>query len=392
MQLDTDLLKPWILPVVWRRESTGQGLFLTELRPTTALFVRFMGIDYDHDAQAKEKLDTIVSQAQRILERHGGILLELTIGDKGSYLYASFGASHVHEDDAHRAVRVSLELRQLFSDFAFLNSIQFGLSSGTMRVGAYGGTTRKQFGALGDDVNLAARLMMTAAPGEVLISGRVRKAIAEEFVVEARPPMAMKGKAEPLPVFAVLGMQQHRAIRLQEPTYALPMVGREREKALLAEKLASVLQGQGQVIGVTAEAGMGKSRLVAEGIRLARRGKLIGHGGACQSDGINTPYLVWHAIWNAFFDLDPSMPLRKQLRSLEGELEDRTPEHMDALPLLGTVLGLPLPDNDFTRALPPKDRKAQLETVLIKCLEFAAARGSRGWRRFAIGAGGLALD
>ncbi len=372
VQLDTDLLKPWILPVVWRRESTGQGLFLTELRPTTALFVRFMGIDYDHDGQAKQKLDTIVSQAQRILERHGGILLELTIGDKGSYLYASFGASHVHEDDAQRAVRVSLELRQLFGDFAFLDSIQFGLSSGTTRVGAYGGTTRKQFGVLGDDVNLAARLMMTAAPGEVLISGRLRKAIADEFVVEARPPMAMKGKAEPLPVFAVLGMQQHRAIRLQEPTYTLPMVGREREKALLAEKLALVLQGRGQVIGVTAEAGMGKSRLVAAGIRLARRGKLIGHGGACRSDGINTPYLVWHSIWNAFFDLDPNMPLRKQIRSLEGELEDRTPEHMDALPLLGTALGLPLPDNDFTRALPPKDRKAQLETVLIKCLESAA--------------------
>lgn len=372
VQLDTNLLKSWILPVLYERESAGQGLFLTELRPTTALFVRFMGIDYDNDAQAKEKLNTIISQAQRILERHGGTLLELTIGDKGSYLYASFGASHVHEDDARRAVRVALALRQLFHDFAFLDSIQFGLSSGTMRVGAYGGTTREQFGALGDDVNLAARLMTTAAPGEILISGRVRKAVAEEFMVEARPPVAMKGKAEPLPVFAVLGMQQHRAIRLQEPTYALPMVGREREMALLAEKLALVLQRQGQIIGIAAEAGMGKSRLAAEGIRLARRSKLIGYGGTCQLDGINTPYLVWQAIWNAFFDLEPTLPLRRQIRSLEGELEDRTPEHLDALPLLGTILGLPLPDNDFTRALQPKDRSAQLKTVLIKCLESAA--------------------
>ncbi|HLA06325.1 MAG TPA: adenylate/guanylate cyclase domain-containing protein [Anaerolineales bacterium] len=372
VQLDANLLKQWILPTVVERESTGHALFLTELRPTTALFVRFMGIDYDNDVEAREKLDRLISQTQRVLERHGGILLELTIGDKGSYFYGSFGASHVHEDDARRAVRASLELRQFFEDFAFLDSIQFGLSSGTMRVGAYGGKTRQSFGALGDDVNLAARLMTIAAQGEILISGRVRKTVAEEFMVEARPPMAIKGKAEPLPVFAVLGGQRQRAIRLQEPTYTLPMIGRRSELSLLEEKLALVLQGYGQIMGITAEAGMGKSRLVAEGIRLARRSKLTGYGGACQSNGINTPYLAWQAIWNAFFDLDPSLPFRKQVRSLEGELEDRIPEHMDALPLLATVLGLPLPDNDFTRALQPKDRKTILETMLVKCLEFSA--------------------
>lgn len=371
-QVDTNLIKAWILPMVYERESTGHGLFLTELRPTTALFVRFIGIDYDNDARAREHLDTFISQTLRVLERHDGTLLELTIGDKGSYFYASFGASHVHEDDARRAVRAALELRQILSDFPFLESIQFGLSSGTMRVGAYGGTTRQSFGALGDEANLAARLMTNAGPGEILISGRVRKSVAEEFLVEARLPVPIKGKAEPLPVFAVLGVQQHRAIRLQEPNYALPMIGRRREMSLLERKLVSVLHGQGQIIGITAEAGMGKSRLVAEGIRLAHRSKLGGYGGACQSDGINTPYLVWQAIWNAFFDLDPLSPLRKQIRTLEGELEDRTPEDVDSLPLLGAILGLPLPDNDFTRALQPKDRKAQLESLLVKCLESAA--------------------
>jgi class 3 adenylate cyclase/tetratricopeptide (TPR) repeat protein len=370
--VDAEWLKPWILPVIFERESAGHGMFLNELRPTTALFMRFMGIDYDNDALASDKLNTVISQAQRVLERHAGTLLELTIGDKGSYLHASLGASHIHEDDAQRAVRVALELRQIFDACTFLESVQFGLSSGTMRVGAYGGTTRQQFGALGDDVNLAARLMTNAAPGEILISGRVRKAAAEEFSVEARPPIVLKGKAQPVPVFAVLGRQQHRAIRLQEPTYALPMVGREREMAVLAEKLAAALQGRGQIIGISAEAGMGKSRLVAEAIRLARRSKFIGYGGTCQIDGINTPYLAWQAIWHAFFDLEPTLPLRKQIRLLEGELADRAPEQLEALPLLGAMLGLPLPDNDFTRALQPKDRKAQLETVLIKCLESSA--------------------
>ena len=81
----------------------------------------------------------------------------------------------------------------------------------------------------------------------------------------------LKGKAEPLPVFAVTGERQKRAIRLQEPTYALPMVGRRQELQIINDRLDLALQGKGQVIGIVADAGMGKSRLVAEVIRSARQ-------------------------------------------------------------------------------------------------------------------------
>jgi adenylate cyclase len=364
-------LQPWINPIIFEREQAGQEFFLTEFRPCIAMFVRFIGIDYDSN-EAGEQLDTLVRQMQACAERHQGALLQVTIGDKGSYAYISFGALSKHEDDARRAVKTALDLKEAVAGLGFLAPLQIGISQGVMRVGACGGRTRREYSALGDDVNIAARLMTSAAPGEILISDRLRKGIPDNFMMEARPSMKMKGKAELLPVFAVLGMEQQRAIRLQEPSYALAMIGRGREMALLGEKLQSILQGRGQIIGVTAEAGMGKSRLVSEGIRLARRNRLVGYGGTCQSDGTNTPYLVWHPIWNAFFDLDPFSPLRRQIRLLEGELEDRALEHVDALPLLGSALGLSLPENDFTLALQPKDRKTQLETMLVKCIESAA--------------------
>ena len=113
ISIDTDILKPWLLPAVYEREVRGHGLFLTELRPTVALFVRFIGIDYDDDEQAEEKLNTIVRQSQNIVAGYEGILLELTIGDKGSYFYASFGAVVAHEDDARRAVQAATEINQL---------------------------------------------------------------------------------------------------------------------------------------------------------------------------------------------------------------------------------------------------------------------------------------
>ena len=371
-EMDPKLLRPWILPLVFDRETAGHAILLTELRPTTALFIRFTGIDYDDDPTARDKLDAFIQGTQQVIYRHEGALLELTIGDKGSYIYASFGATHIHENDSLRAIRSAMEIKKKFAASDTVESIQIGVSSGTMRVGGIGGRSRKSFGALGNEVNLAARLMTSAAPDEILVSRRVQKGGEAEFAFEARPPILLKGKSEPIPVFAVLGTLQHRAIRLKEPSYTLPMIGRENELNVIAKNIELVSGGMGQIIGITGEAGMGKSRLVAEGIRLARRNNMLGYGGTCQSDGTNTPYLVWHSIWNAYFNLDPAVPLRKQIRSIEGELEDCAPEHLDALPLLGAVLGLPLPENDFTRSLQPSDRKNQLETMLAKCLRFTA--------------------
>jgi class 3 adenylate cyclase/tetratricopeptide (TPR) repeat protein len=369
--LTSEILRPWVLPAVFEREQSGQGAFLTDFRPAVALFLRFEGLDFESD-EAGPQLDAFIRRAQGVLARYQGVLLQLTIGDKGSYVYANFGAPTAHEDDARRAVKAAFELRGVAAEVGFLAPVQIGLSRGTMRAGAYGGTTRRTYGALGDDVNLAARLMAQAAPGEVLLSGTVQQVIAEAFTFEPRPPLFLKGKAQPLPVFAVTGTRQHRAIRLQEPTYTLPMVGRQTELCTIGEKIDLALQGKGQVIGIVAEAGMGKSRLVAEVIRAARRNGFVGYGGTCQSDGVNTPYLAWKAIWSAFYDVDPTMPRHKLLRNLEGEIEDRAPERVEALPLLGTVLDLSIPDNNFTKTLEPKTRQSVLHVLLEDCLKAAA--------------------
>jgi hypothetical protein len=107
-------------------------------------------------------------------------------------------------------------------------------------------------------------------------------------------------------------------------------------------------------------------------IRLAHKKGFAGYGGACQSDGIHTPYLVWKSIWSAFFNLDPEFPLRKQMRLLEGEIEDHAPARLQAMPLLNIVLDLEMPDNEFTGTLEPKYRKSALHALFEDCLRAAA--------------------
>ena len=364
-------LRPWLPASLYEREQMGQSSFLTEFRPCATLFVRFTGIDFDSDA-AGTQLDAFIQTVQQIAVRHGGTLLDVTIGDKGSYTHINFGVLSAHEDDARRALGAAVELRHAAEELGFLHSLQIGITQGTLLVGVYGGHTRKTFGAMGDEVNLAARLMTTASAGEILISNQVHKAVEQYFVFEPRPPLSMKGKAEPVPVFALTGERRQRAIRLQEPNYALPMVGREHELQIIEANLDLTLSGRSQVIGIVAEAGLGKSRLVAEAIRLAHKKGFVGYGGSCQSDGINKPYLAWKSIWSAFFDIDPTAALKKQIRLLEGELEELSPNRVRGMPLLNVVLDMAIPENDFTSNLEPQYRKSALTALLEDCLRAAS--------------------
>src|SRR5215212_1647980 len=102
--LAEEQVRPWLPAAIYQRLQAGQGQFLAELRPAVALFLRFAGLDFDGDESVGRKLDAFTRWAQRIISRYDGTLLQLSIGDKGSYFYAAFGALLAHEDDPSRAV------------------------------------------------------------------------------------------------------------------------------------------------------------------------------------------------------------------------------------------------------------------------------------------------
>jgi len=138
--------RAWLLPPVYERLQSGQGEFLAELRPAVALFLKFSGLDYDRDEAAGEKLDAYIRWVQHTLARYEGSLLQLTIGDKGSFLYAAFGAPLAHDDDPARAIAAALALQALPPALDFISPPQIGLGRGQMRTGAYGSHTRRTYG------------------------------------------------------------------------------------------------------------------------------------------------------------------------------------------------------------------------------------------------------
>ncbi len=368
--LDDDVVAEWLLPAVYERIRTGRGEFLAELRPAFPVFVRFTGIDYDDDDHAIEKLDEFVCAAQQIFDSFGGNLLQLTLGDKGAYLYAVFGSPIAHEDDAARAASAALEVRELEATTA-ATEIQIGITHGRLRSGTYGHEARRTFVCLGDAVNLSARLMAKAPPGRIYVSEPVQTGASDGFAWEQLPDITVKGKAAPVVAYALTGSARRSAGR--HTRHLLQIIGRRVELDRLGAYLEAAVSGTGGVVGISAEAGMGKSRLVAEFVRgVRRRGQVVAFG-ECQAYGANTSYFGWREVWRTLFHLHDDDPEEAQLARLEAELSAIDPGLVPRMPLLAPIVGLPIPDNDLTRAFDAKLRKTSLEGLLTVCLSARAA-------------------
>ncbi len=365
-------LRPWLLPPVYARLASGQGQFLAELRPVVALFVQFEGIDYDGDPEAGAKLDAFIRWSQGIVARYGGALLQLTIGDKGSSFYCAFGAPLAHENDPARAAQAALLLRAPPPSLAFV-APQIGISQGRMRTGAYGGETRRTYGALGEEANMAARLMQAAPAGQVYVSAAAQSRTGGAFVWEQLAPLLVKGRSEPLETYRLVATLERSPTLAQAARYGLPLVGRHSELARIGAITDEVLAGHGRLIAIIAEAGLGKSRLVVEAMRLAEDRGMMVYAGEAQSYGTNDSYLVWESIWQPFFGLDRTRPHAEQLAALEAALLAIDPELLPRLPLLAPVVNLSIPDNELTRSLDARLRKISLESLLVACLLARAA-------------------
>jgi len=370
-ELPAPLLRRWLLPGVYERLQAGFGGFLTELRPITTLFIKFTGLEYDTDEAAGQKLDTYIQWVQRVLQHYEGTLLQITMGDKGSYAQAVFGALTAHEDDARRAVQAALELCAPPPALNFIQACQIGVSRGTTLTGAYGGATRCTYGVMGDEVNLAARLMQVAQPGEVIVSGRVQTAAAD-FEFETRPPIQVRGKTAPVPIFRPL---RARA-RVGGGNAATTLVGRVAEQAQLATGLEQVARGVSGVMILEGEAGLGKSRLIEALQAQAAVSQLRCLIGWAEAIETMTAYHAWRPILAQLLAADTlDHTLEARRAQVLARLTELDPQFNPALaPLLNTLLPCDFPETLPTQPLQGEGRAHRTRSLVCQLLR-ASGRG-----------------
>src|SRR5512133_148813 len=193
----------------------------------------------------------------------------------GDAILAFFGAPITHEDDPQRAVLAGLEIQAgiqpLVDEIRRKHGLELGLrvgiNTGLVVVGAIGSDLRMEYTAIGDAINLAARMEQTAVPGTVQISDETYKLVAPFFDFEALGEVEVKGKATPIKTYRPLGVKKSPGHLRGLEGLTSPLVGREAQLALLKQQLNQLKVGTGSVVTVIGEAGLGKSTLIAELLR-----------------------------------------------------------------------------------------------------------------------------
>jgi adenylate cyclase len=361
----------YLHPVIAERLESGLEGFVNEHRKVTVLFVGFTGFDYDCDANVATKLQAYLARVVEVIQGYDGHLRQVEMGDKGSKFIVFFGAPVLHEDDEVRALRCALQLRD-----ATDGPVRIGIASGFTFCGRVGSDRRQEYAAVGDTVNLAARLMQAAGAGEILVAGGTDRPVGRMLRLEHREPITVKGKSDPVPLSALVGQSGDAVSGTGvEPAHALPMIGREHELAVAKRKLDRAASGNGQILGIAGEPGIGKSRLGAELLRSAPAHGFATFVGACQSFASSIAYLPWQQIWRAMFALDSNEPAEDQIAKLEHALADLDPTLAPRLSLFAPALRLSIPDNALTAALDAELRAELLRALALDTLRRRAERG-----------------
>ena len=342
-----------------------------ERRTVTMLFADVKGSTSAAEQMDPEDWAEVINGAFermiRPIHRYEGTLTRL----QGDAVLAFFGAPIAHEDDPERAVMAGLEMLESFAPFAHRiesewgipMQVRVGVNTGLVVVGEVGSDLRVEYSALGDAVNIAARMEQTAEPGTVQISEDTHRLVAQLFDFEELGPIELKGKSEPIETFRPLRRRPDAvSVRgLNRPHSRL--VGRENEIAVLVSLADGLATGRGSICTIAGDAGFGKSRLIAElraDLETSGRlgpwwssdaGSVIGWGeGRALSYNATVPYWLIADLIGYCLDIHPDDPTGVRLSKLTDALEALVPQGSEELaPYLATLLGIS--DSDTRRLL-----------------------------------------
>jgi class 3 adenylate cyclase/predicted ATPase len=317
----------------------------------------------------------------KVITRFDGHLAQL-LGD-GLLIY--FGYPQAHEDDAQRAVRAGLGMRAAMGDLnqglqqakGIQLAIRLGIHTGLVVVGEMGGAGRQEQLALGEVPNVASRIQGLAEPNTIIISTDTYRLIQGYFECQALGAQALRGVAEPVTIYRVLSESGAQGrLDIAQPRGLTPLVGRDSEVTLLRERWEQAKAGYGQVVLLTGDGGLGKSRLVQ----------------VLKDHVANEPHVRWECrsvpyyqntalypltdLFHRILHWQPDEPPEEKLAKLEQALRQYRLPLEETVPLFAPLLALPVPENHYhpLALSPQRQRQKTLETIVAILLELAESQ------------------
>lgn len=377
-----EALRPYLLDQHLARLSDGPPTLASqgELRPVTMLFANLSNVGQllasgsSATDEAMASIQARIEQIWQIVEQYGGTVNKLDLHSDGHTLIALFGAPIAQSRDAEQAVGCALALMHTLGTGGPLQLRRIGVASGRVFAGAVGSPARREYTVMGAAVNLAARLMDAAENGQILLDAATARAAEHRFKLQAQPPIRAKGYTHLVPCFTP---ELDEGPRLNLLTRAHgQLVGRAADLARARAAVDHALGGAGGSIALVGEAGIGKSRLLAELVHNALLnaqssvGLVVAHA---QPTHLARPYYLLVELLSQLYDLPTQPDAAARLLALHALRA--LPDQQRFFPLLPTLFGLPGTESPITQALTPDERRARLQSLCVGLMQHRASDG-----------------
>lgn len=352
-----------------------------ERRQLTVMFCDLVGSTALSERLDPEDLRDIVRDYQRVsgevIDRFGGYVAQY-LGD-GLLVY--FGYPQAYEDAPRRAVHAGLGILDAVSSLSdrvekernLRLGVRVGIHTGEVVAGEIGTGRSQERLALGQTPNLAARLHAAADENTVVVSESTYRLVRAFFICELLGPLMFKGLSRPVVLHRVLGETGVKS-RFEDAVQAglRPLVGRERELELLVNRFSEAVHGAGQVVLLEAEAGIGKSRLL-QALKDAIAGEPVSwwRCGSSSHSG-DTALLPIIELLEKIVRIERADRADVKIDRLRAWLEPLGVQLSDALPLLASLLSIPLDDRDAVPGLSPQQAKARTLELLVSIVRRSA--------------------
>ncbi|MEE8418122.1 MAG: AAA family ATPase, partial [candidate division Zixibacteria bacterium] len=307
IEIDYSRIKPFLPTGLWEKIAlASNGKIEGEHRHITTMFI---GLDgwynnmVSRDIGRGEDCGLInnhIAELFAITEKYGGNIVRLDLTDAGERALVLFGAPVLRENAPVDALKAALRIREITDEISQSLpkplKIKIGVNSGTSYVGDVGGSFRREYTAMGKEVNLAARLMAKADWGEIIAGPATLEAAGEFFKTEVKGSFSLKGIEKPVMLGKVVAEKGILTLRKRP----LNLVGREKEIQILDKFVAGVSADKGALVQIFGEAGSGKSALMEKAYSDLRNGRVAVLRTACFQHTSNTPlYPVGEILRNS---------------------------------------------------------------------------------------------
>jgi class 3 adenylate cyclase len=316
-----------------------------EVRQVTALFADVVGSTSLGERltpdEVKALIGDCVTRMSRAVEEYGGVIQAYT----GDGICAYFGVPAAHEDDPERAARAAFRILDEVGEYARDIEGAWGLTDFSVRVGINSGQTGvgmvgaadPQAVALGDTTNVAARLQAAAEPGTIAVGDATAKRLGHAFSLQSMGEVSVKGRADPVVAWRLVAPRP-----LDEVAPQAPLVGREEEVNRLGRIVEELIAGRGQILLLSGEAGIGKTRLLSE-LRTLAGDRITWLDARCSSFGgelLSRPFRDVLLHWLGVGEEEPEVAIRTKLRAKVSALAG--PRLPEVLPFLARLLSVKL--------------------------------------------------